>query len=116
MSWNARGPRSDYIMSYVCLWSPLCPSGAAFDAALARALLTCAPRVVVGDDNRIWIDARGLHAAQLAEQLLTVVRAHGVPGVRAGVAITPIAAECASAHTPASLTVVKPGTDREFIA
>lgn len=103
-------------MSYVCLWSPAWPAGAAFDADLAPALLACAPRVVVGDDNRIWVDARGLHAAQLAEQLLTVVRARGVPGVRAGVAITPIAAECAAVHSHASLTVVKPGTDREFIA
>jgi hypothetical protein len=103
-------------MSYVCLWSPVWPSGAAFDAALTPALLACAPRVVVGDDNRIWIDARGLHAAQLAEQLLTVVRAHGVPGVRAGAALTPIAAECAAVHTAASLTIVKPGDDRDFIA
>ena len=103
-------------MSYVCLWSPAWPTGAAFDADLAPALLACAPRVVVGDDNRIWIDARGLHAAQLAEHLLTVVRAHGVPGVRAGTALTPIAAECAAAHSHASLTVVRPGTDREFIA
>jgi hypothetical protein len=103
-------------MSYVCLWSPAWPAGAAFDAQLAPALLACAPRVVVGDDNRIWIDARGLHAAQLAEQVLNVVRSHGVPGVRAGVAITPIAAECAAVHTHASLTVVKPGEDRDFIA
>src|SRR4051812_19580863 len=103
-------------MSYVCLWSPAWPSGAAFDASLAPALLACAPRVVVGDDNRIWIDARGLHAAQLAEQVLTVVRAHGVAGVRAGSALTPIAAECAAAHGKCALTVVKPGTDREFIA
>jgi hypothetical protein len=116
-------------MSYVCLWSPAWPTGAAFDADLAPALLACAPRVVVGDDNRIWIDARGLHAAQLAEQLLTVVRAHGIPGVRAGTALTPIAAECAAVHhatrsasdegsalTGGALTVVKPGMDREFIA
>jgi impB/mucB/samB family protein len=131
-------------MSYVCLWSPAWPTGAAFDASLAPALLACAPRVVVGDDNRIWIDARGLHAAQLAEQLLTVVRAHGVPAVRAGTALTPIAAECAAVHANnvilrpdrtegafqqsgsfadaqddrprGALTVVRPGTDREFIA
>jgi hypothetical protein len=142
-------------MSYVCLWSPAWPTGAAFDADLAPALLACAPRVVVGDDNRIWVDARGLHAAQLAEQILTVVRAHGVPGVRAGAALTPIAAECAAVHTRSvilrpkaegsgatatrsprslalprggafanaqddiavgALTVVKPGTDRDFIA
>jgi hypothetical protein len=112
-------------MSYVCLWSPAWPTGAAFDAQLAPALLACAPRVVVGDDNRIWIDARGLHAAQLGEQLLNVVRSYGIPGVRAGVAITPIAAECAAAFIPRSgsdegpaarLTVVKPGDDRDFIA
>lgn len=103
-------------MSYVCLWSPAWPTGAAFDADLAPALLECAPRVVVGDNNRIWIDARGLHAAQLAEHVLTVVRAHGVPSVRVGTALTPIAAECAAVHSTASLTVVKPGTDRDFIA
>jgi hypothetical protein len=110
-------------MSYVCLWSPVWPTGAAFDAGLAPALLACAPRVVVGDDNRLWIDARGLHAAQLGEQLLTVARAHGVPGVRAGVALTPIAAECAAAHPSprpneptSALVVVKPGEDREYIS
>jgi hypothetical protein len=116
-------------MSYVCLWSPAWPGGTAFDAQLAPALLACAPRVVVGDDNRIWIDARGLHAAQLAEQLLTVVRSHGIPGVRAGVAITPIAAECGAVHWLSrsfgaeapqdgggALTVVPPGEDRRFIA
>jgi nucleotidyltransferase/DNA polymerase involved in DNA repair len=124
-------------MSYVCLWSPAWPTGAAFDADLTPALLALAPRVVVGDDNRIWVDARGMRAASLAEQLLTVVRAHGVPGVRAGVAMTPIAAECAAVHTHSlvlkrepgttsfvaheesrygAMTVVKPGTDRDFIA
>jgi hypothetical protein len=119
-------------MSYVCLWSPAWPTDAAFDADLAPALLACAPRIVVGDDNRIWIDARGLRAPQLADQLLTVVRAHGVSGVRAGVAMTPIAAECAAAHSEllkdrsfgadapqdgfGSLTVVRPGEDRRFIA
>lgn len=119
-------------MSYVCLWSPAWPTGAAFDADLAPALLACAPRVVVGDDNRIWIDARGLHAAQLAERLLTVSRAHGAPHVRAGTALTPVAAECAAVFGSVTtsrasgegsvvpgagaLTVVHPGTDREFIA
>lgn len=116
-------------MSYVCLWSPAWPTGAAFDADLAPALLACAPRVVVGDDNRIWIDARGLHAAQLAEQVLTVVRARGIPGARAAAALTPIAAECGAVHVhtrpadaePAhegggALTIVRPGDDRRFIA
>jgi hypothetical protein len=119
-------------MSYVCLWSPAWPTGAAFDADLAPALLACAPRVVVGDDNRIWVDARGLHAAQLAILLIDTVRAHGIAGVRAGTALTPIAAECAAVHVPLittsvseasacavhadALTVVRPGTDRDFIA
>jgi hypothetical protein len=127
-------------MSYVCLWSPAWPTGAAFDADLAPALLACAPRVVVGDDNRIWVDARGLHAAQLAVLLIDTVRAHGIVGVRAGTALTPIAAECAAVHTQSivlkrapdvdgamsfaahdesrygALTIVRPGTDRDFIA
>src|SRR5688572_17744609 len=116
-------PSPNITMSYVCLWSPAWPTGASFDAQLAPALLDCAPRVVVGDDHRIWIDARGLHAAQLAEQLLTVVRSYGIPGVRAGVALTPIAAECAAAHpSPRAheptrpLTVIRPGEDRDYIS
>ena len=102
-------------MSYVCLWSPAWPTGAAFDADLAPALLQCAPRVVVGDDNRIWVDARGLHAAQLALQLIDTVRGHGIAGVRAGTALTPIAAECAAVHTQSIVLKRDPATDAGFV-
>jgi protein ImuB len=121
-------------MSYVCLWSPSWPAGAAFDAELVPALLAHAPRIVVGDAGRVWVDARGLHASMLAERLVATLREHAVAGIRAGAAITPIAADVAATWTPAlehvvlagvqaghvilraSLAVVPPGHDRDFIA
>src|SRR3954465_12388089 len=85
MGWNAHTQFLVPILHHELRLSlePGLATGAAFDADLAPALLTCAPRVVVGDDNRIWVDARGLHAAQLAVLLIDTVRAHGIVGVRA---------------------------------
>ena len=59
-------------MSYVCLWSPSWPTGADFPADLVASLLGVAPRVAVGERGLVWGDARGLHGAQLAEQMLRV--------------------------------------------
>ena len=83
-------------MSYVCLWSPTWPTGGAFPVELSAALLAHAPRITVGDAGCVWADARGLDARALAESLVAVVRGHGVGDVRAGVAMTPIAAEVAA--------------------
>ncbi len=137
-------------MSYVCLWSPGWSTGAAFNAEstllpLLPALLAHAPRVVIepsavgpscGGGSRLWADARGLHAATLAEQLLDVLRVHGVSDARAGTALTPIGAEVAACwetvmqnavmramaagdivvrQTPC-ITTVRPGCDRALIA
>ena len=85
-------------MSFVCLWSPSWPTGAAFPADLSAVLLAHAPRLVVGEAGRVWADARGLTGSALAETLLRVVREHGVADVRAGVAMTAIAAEVAAVH------------------
>lgn len=107
-------------MSYVCLWSPTWPTAAGFPADLVAALLAHAPRVAVGDDRegaaRVWADARGLHAGQLAEQLLAVASEHGWDDVHAGAACTPMAADVAATCSTSPLVVVKPGTDRQFIA
>jgi impB/mucB/samB family protein len=125
-------------MSFVCLWSPSWPTGAAFPADLGVALLTEAPRLAVGESGRVWADARGLSGSALAERLLGVVREHGVDDIRAGVAMSAIAAEVAAVHGGVSSFevrvssgsssleprtskletpfVVRPGSDRDFLA
>jgi hypothetical protein len=125
-------------MSFVCLWSPSWPTGAAFPADLAVALLAHAPRIAVGDAGRVWADARGLSGSALGETLLRVVHDSGVDDICAGVATSAIAAEVAAVHgeVPGSqfqvpneerspgtgnrelgtLFVVRPGSDRDFLA
>ena len=128
-------------MSFVCLWSPTWPTGAAFPAELSVALLGAAPRIALGDAGRVWADARGLSGSTLAAELLEVVRAHGVADARAGVAMSAIAAEVAAVYgevgvgdgdrvlgagrhlapgtrhpAPAPVTLVRPGADRDFLA
>ncbi len=125
-------------MSFVCLWSPSWPTGAAFPADLAVALLAEAPRIAVGEAGRVWADARGLSGGTLASTLQGVAREHGVEDARAGVAVSAIAAEVAAVHGEGpgssdlgpsepqypeprtqdlgSPLVVRPGSDRDFLA
>jgi protein ImuB len=103
-------------MSYVCLWSPSWPIAADFPADLVASLLGVAPRVAVGERGLVWGDARGLHGAQLAEQMLRVADNYGFDDVHAGVALTPVAAEVAATQSTTSLVVVKLGQDASFIA
>ena len=132
-------------MSFVCLWSPTWPTGAAFPADLAVALLAEAPRIAVGEAGRLWADARGLSGSALAETLLHVVRDAGVHDVQAGVAMTAIAAEVAAVYggvpssgfqvpsegrslgtenlepgtwnlEPGTPRIIRPGADRDFLA
>ena len=85
-------------MSFVCLWSPTWPTGAAFPADLVVALLAEAPRLAVGEAGRVWADARGLSGGALAERLLEVAREAGVGDARAGVAMSAIAAEVGAVY------------------
>jgi hypothetical protein len=107
-------------MSFVCLSSPNWSTDAAFPVDLAPALLASAPRIVVagelGEKRRVWVDARGVDPASLASTLLTVAQQLGLADVRASAAATPIAAEIAVMQAMVPLTIVKPGSDREFIA
>src|SRR3954452_12430655 len=98
-------------MSYVCLWSPSWPIAADFPADLVASLLGVAPRVAVGERGLVWGDARGLHGAQLAEQMLRVASDYGFDDVHAGVALTPVAAEVAATQSTTPLVVVKLGQD-----
>ncbi len=103
-------------MSYVCLWSPSWPTGAAFPAELIADLLVHVPRVSVGAGGRVWADARGFDPRTLAVQLVDVAHRHGYSNAHAGAATTAIAAELAATQRRVPLTVVKPGHDREFVA
>ncbi|MDQ3950755.1 MAG: hypothetical protein M3282_10460 [Gemmatimonadota bacterium] len=103
-------------MSFVCLWSPSWPTGAAFPADLTAALLAEAPRLAVGESGRVWADARGLSGSVLAETLLRVVRGRGADDVRAGVAMTAIAAEVAAVYGEGTPLIIRPGSDRDFLA
>jgi hypothetical protein len=108
-------------MSFVCLWSPTWPTGAAFPADLSVALLAAAPRISVGEGGRVWADARGLSGRALAETLLEVVRTHGVADARAGVAMSAIAAEVGAVYggprsEDLAPLLVPPGSDRDFLA
>ena len=107
-------------MSYVCLWSPSWPTGADFPADLAASLLGVAPHVAIGERSLVWGDARGLHGGHLADAMLRVASDYGFDDARAGVALTPIAAEVAAVHSAIEADVpfimVKPGSDASFIA
>ncbi len=103
-------------MSYVCLWSPSWPTGAAFPAEILTGLLEHAPRVRVGENGRVWADARGLDAHDLAVTLVDVAHRHGYSNAHAGAATTAIAAELAATQRRVPFTIVKPGHDREFVA
>ncbi len=103
-------------MSYVCLWSPSWRIGVDFPADLVASLLAHAPRVAVGERGLVWGDARGLHGGQLAGELLRVANDYGFDDAKAGVAMTPVAAEVAAMQGTTPLTVVKAGQDRAFIA
>ena len=83
-------------MSYVCLWSPSWPTGADFPADLVASLLGVAPRVAVGVRGLVWGDARGMNASALATEMVRVASDYGFDDVRAGVAITTVAAEVAA--------------------
>jgi hypothetical protein len=101
-------------MSYVCLSSPGWSTGAECPTELAGALLARAPRIVVAENGHVWADARGMDLRSLATALLEAAKDLGVPDIRVGAATTAIAAELAVSVE--ALTVVRLGTDREFIA
>ncbi len=103
-------------MSYVCLWSPSWPTGAAFPAELLTDLLQHTPRVRVGAGGRVWADARGFDAGALAVKLVDVAHRHAYSNAHAGAAATAIAAELAATQRRVPFTIVKPGHDREFVA
>jgi hypothetical protein len=119
-------------MTFVCLWIPAWPTGAASsaeavtgprppegaDAAVAEvppldrlteALLRVSPRVAASGPGLLWADARGLSERPLAAALCAIVQGQGAARVQAGIARTAIAAEVAArSGKPAGQPVVQP--------
>lgn len=94
---------------------------------LAPPLLEIVPRLALGTRGVIWADARSLPAREIADSLLDSVVESGFPRARAGIALTPVAAELAARTKPvgawvtpmrpaARITTVNAGEDAKFIA
>lgn len=72
----------------------------------------------VAESGRVWADARGLHGAALADELVRIVTTWGYDDVRASAASTWVAAQVAATQTkvPGVPVVIPPGEDRRYIA
>lgn len=105
-------------MSIVCVAVPNAPAEKL--SRLAPPLLEIVPRLALGGRGVIWADARSLAAREVADSLLDSVAESGFPRARAGIALTPVAAELAARTkavrpTPRVMTVAA-GEDAQFIA
>jgi protein ImuB len=102
-------------MSFLCLhnlaWLASPP------ATLHAPLLTIVPRVL-SDGDLVWADLRGLPTRETTERVRNAFTAHNAlsSSVKCGVASTAVAAEVAARHSPQSVTYVREGYDREFLA
>jgi hypothetical protein len=105
-------------MSYVCLWTPRWSIAAEVPVDLINNFLMVAPRVHVAEFGRVWADARGMHGAALADELLRICGRWGLGDARAGAASTWIAAQIAATQStvPGIAVVIPPGEDRRYIA
>ena len=91
-------------MNFICLWTPAAAPlplviGATIVAhenqllqQLVPSLLKVAPRVMLGANETVWADARGMNAESLAKDLLDVFHERGVEKVRAAISLVPICA------------------------
>lgn len=106
-------------MTFVCLWSDAAGTGTPLAPAVVACLLKVVPRVAVDSQGAIWADARGLAARATAERLLELLATPGGVGkgsARAGVAAVPVAAEVAARHSRGTVTQVREGNERDFLA
>ena len=102
-------------MTFLCLHNPSWAKEP--PATLHAPLLSVVPRVAAQGDI-VWADIRGLPARDTTERVRNAFTAHAAieSSVRCAVAATPIAAEVAARHSPQSVTYLRDGYDREFIA
>jgi protein ImuB len=99
-------------MSFICLSSPVLPPD--LFQSLAPSLLGVSPRVLAGS-GVVWADARGMSAEPVARELLEIFRQNEIEKVRAGISLTPVAAEVASRHGSGALVVILPGKERDYL-
>jgi hypothetical protein len=110
-------------MSFVCLAGLAGQRGPLNPTDLSVALLERAPKILVDQgmneasvEALLWADARGMQGRSLAETLIGVLLQQGCQSPRAGVAASSIAARVAATHGTEPITLVPPGSDRDWIA
>jgi len=95
----------------------LCLLVAGLDEVVALpTLLELAPRVALGGEGVVWIDARGVRLEPLGARLGSRLRALGAGQVRAGAAAKPEVARLAALAAGDELRVIGPGEERAFLA
>jgi protein ImuB len=107
-------------MTFICLWNSAATAVAAQESELLYklipALLSAAPRVMLGVNGIVWADARGMSAEPLARDLLQLFHDNGVEKVRVAVSLAPICAEVAARYGKGALIEIPPGSERDYLA
>jgi protein ImuB len=107
-------------MTFICLWSPPAPTtdkqASELLHKLIPALLSAAPRVMLGANGIVWADARGMSAEPLARDLLQLFHDNGVEKVRVAISLAPVCAEVAARYGKGALIAIPPGTERDCLA
>ena len=106
-------------MTFICLWTPATAAEKQESELLHKlipALLSAAPRVMLGVNGIVWADARGMSAESLARDLLQLFHDNGVEKVRAAISLAPVCAEVAARHGKGALVAIPPGSERDYLA
>jgi protein ImuB len=107
-------------MTFICLWSPDTTATDTQESELLHklipALLSAAPRVMLGVTGIVWADARGMSAEPLARDLLQLFHDNGVEKVRVAISLAPICAEVAARYGKGALIVIPAGSERDYLA
>ena len=107
-------------MTFICLWSAPAPAtnkeAGELLHKLIPALLSAAPRVMLGVNGIVWADARGMSAEPLARDLLQLFHDNGVEKVRVAISLAPVCAEVAARYGKGALIAIPPGTERDYLA
>lgn len=106
-------------MNFICIWSPDWASKSI--DRIAAAVLKVVPRVALdAGKGQIWADGKSLEIQLICQDLQTVLKHQDAIKAQLGVATLPVAAEVAArfqrSEAKSPVTVVPPGTDREFIS
>ena len=105
-------------MTFICLWSPATADKQESELLhkLIPALLSAAPRVMLGVNGIVWADARGMSPELLAKDLLQLFHDNGVEKVRAALSLAPVCAEVAARYGKGALVAIPPGSERDYLA